>query len=398
MATATIDDLVSQTQDKANVASSNFATRAQIIVFLNEALRQFRELVVTADDSYYQATLDFSITAQPGNVQALPSTFWKMRGLDGFAGDSLRQAEVYAREFRERFAPGIGYYFGADGNSIVISGVGAEQANPYRLYYTPDPLKLADPIAPNSRSIAHNGADGSNVGQQLIFINGAFSAGDTGGTLVISGSGTALDGTYTITSVVSPTNLTVQPLPTPSLTAGGGTSAVLTDAANATRTFSVVPTGIIDKQSFGTWILQNGAFGAGADLGSFLSVDVDNNTYDGFFTILQVSSPTNVLVTPAIESTSPGLTGTATVSRQPGGTRNALDVTEDRFVEYFSVRAAQAIARKKRQDTLAGQLAAERAAIEDRIAALARMRQSEPQQAPVLWGRRRVLNNDDLEV
>jgi len=290
---ATLGDLIANARDKANVAAAQFVTDAQIVVYLNEALKQMRELIVAADDSYYQATLDFSIGAQPLNLQTLPADFWKMRGLDAYAGDSLRQTEVYAREYRNRFAAGLGYYFGGDGNSIVIvPGFDAPQANPFRLTYTPKLTPLA-----SLRFIQHGPGDGTNAGEQWFFDNGAFTAGDVGATMVVYGSGTILDGTWTIASVVD---------------------------ANRVNT-TVAPGALI-------------ALGA-----------------------------------------------SSVVSIQTAGTRTSLDVTEDNFSEYPAVRAAMAIARKKRQDSLVAQLAAERADIEGRISAMSKMRQSEPQQAPVAW-------------
>lgn len=389
-----LDDLIEQTRLKANVARSNFATNDEIIVYLNEARKQFRELVVTADDSYYQGTLDFSIGAQPLNEQALPSTFWKMRGLDAFAGDRLRQTEVYARPFANRFDPGVGYYFGGTGNSIVVCGQSPEQCNPFRLYYTPKPLPLAALATPVARSIVFNGIDGTNAGSQFVFGFGKFSAADVGATLTVAGTLTPCDGTYTILSVVDATHVTTQPAPTPSQSFNSSDVVTVTPAATATRTFAIANP---DSQSSGFWILQNGSFGVD-DVGSFMTVTINapNASLTGTYEILAVNVG-NIQVTPAVPGVFSGLTGTATISRQPANTESALDLTEDNFSEYFSVRAAMVIARKKRQDSLVAQLAAERAAIEDRIAALSRMRQSEPQQAPVLWGHRRYVS-DDMDV
>ncbi len=393
MATTSLDDLIEQTRVKANVLRSNFVLDPEIVVYLNEARKQFRELVVTADDSYYQSTLDFSVSAQPLNLQALPSTFWKMRGLDAFAGDSLRQREVFAREFRNRFDADVGYFFGGDGNSIVVCGQSPEQCNPFRLYYTPKPLPFAQRLPGETRSIAPDALDGTNAGSHFILTNANFRAGDVGGSLTVTGFSGATDGTYTILSIVSPTEVVTIPAPPPSESGSPGETAVVVASSAATRTFAVAPT---DSQNSGLWTLQNGNFGL-SDVNSYLTIDVGGTTYDGTFQIGTVYNSTAVIVTPAITGASGSLTGTASLSRQPPGTDSYLDLTEDNFSEYFSVRAAMVIARKKRQDSLVAQLGAERAAIEDRIAALSRMRQSEPQQAPVLWGRRSN-NYEDWEV
>ncbi len=394
MATTTLDELIEQTRQKANVVDSNFVLDPEIISYLNEARKQFRELVVTADDSYYQDSLDFSIGGQPLNIQALPSTFWKMRGLDAFAGDSVRQREILAREFRNRFDPGIGYYFGGDGNSIVISGQSPEQANPFRLYWTPKPLPLAALVPGVTRSIAHTAGDGTNAGAELIVALGQFSAADVGGTITLASSGsTTLDGTRTILSVVNGTTIVGLPaFPVGELCAVETTITVVSPSNHA-RTFAVAGG---DNQSSGYWSLANGNFGP-ADVGAYLTTAVTGTAYDGTFQIVEIVSGTLVRVTPAIPGSSGALAGTASISRQPPDTESSLDLTEDNFSEYFSVRAAMVIARKKRQDTLVAQLAGERAAIEDRIAALSRMRQSEPQQAPILWGRR-GRQTDDFEV
>lgn len=395
MATATLDDLIAQTRLKANAANTNFVTDTEIIRYLNEALQQFRELVITADDSYYQSTLDFTITAAPGNAQALPADFWKMRGLDGFAGDSLKQAEIYAREFRNRFDPGVGYYFGGDGNSIVVSGRSAEQANPFRLYYTPKAIPLASLLATTTRNISVNaGVDGTNAGGQLILTNAALNAADLGGTLVISNTGNGLDGTWTIVRVVSGTTVEVSPQPPVSTVTNGSTGITLTPSKTASRTFAVAPNDQFDSTDVLNIAL--GAFGAD-DLSSYITLAVTPAAYAATYQIRFVNTATSVRTSPSVVS-SGNLTGTATVSRQPGGTRSSLDATEDNFSEYFSVRAAMVIARKKRQDTLVAALGGERAAIEDRIAALSRNRQSEPQQAPILWGRRSRYDRDDLDV
>jgi hypothetical protein len=395
VATATLDELIERTRIKANVLRSDFATDPEIIVYLNEARKQLRELIVTADDSYYQATMaDFSIGAAPTNLQALPSDFWKLRGLDAFAGDSLRQQEVYAREFRNRFDPGIGYYFGGDGNSIVVCGQSPEQGNPFRVYYTPKPRPLAARVPGNTRSITPGGGDGTNAGSQLILGAGQFTAGDVGALITIAGNGDALDGTRTIVTVVNATHVTTQPPMPPSLSFGAATVS-LVDSDAASRTFAIANP---DLQSSGYFTLQNGNFGP-SDVGSFLTVTLNapNDSLNATYTILDILDggvgPT-AHVTPAVAGVFSPLVGTASVSRQPGGTDNALDLTEDNFSEYFPVRAGMAIARRKRQDTLVQQLQAEREAIEERIASLSRMRQSEPQQAPVLWGHRTRYNED----
>jgi len=394
VATTTLVELIEQTRLKANVSRSNFVTDAEVITYLNEARKQLREEIISADDSYYQATLDFSISAQPSNVQALPDRFWKMRGLDAFAGDSLRQREVYAREYRNRFDAGVGYYFGGTGTSIVVCGQSPEQCNPFRLTYVPRPLPLALLLEGNTRSITHDAADGTNAGAHFIFTNGAFTPGDVGATVTISGAANN-NGTYTILSITGPIEIAVLPAPTPSLLLGAGAVVSIADADNATRSFNVAPT---DNQNSGYWVLQNGAFGA-SDVGSYLTtvINAPNEAYSGTFQILTVVNSTAVQVTPTVTPASGSLTGTATLSRQPANTESALDLTEDGFSEYLSVRAGMAVARKKRQDSLLAQLAAERAAIEGRIQSLSRMRQSEPQQAPVLWGRRSI-SYDDWEV
>lgn len=394
MATTSLDELIERARLKANIAESQFVTDPEIVVYLNEAGQELREKIIAADDSYYQATLDFSIGADPLNVQELPDTFWKMRGLDGFATDRLRRREVYAREFRNRFDPGIGYYFGGDGNSIVVCGDYPETANPFRLTYTPKPLPLAPLVDGVTRSVAHNVLDGTNAASLIILMNAGFSAADVGGTITIADSGTPVDGTYTIAAIVDPTAVQVLPAPTPSQVFGVNTTASIASSAEHTRTFAIAPT---DNQSSGYWTLQNGSFGP-ADVGAFIEVVVGNDDYDGTYTIVERVSATVIRVLPAIAGTSGSLTGTATISRQPAGTRNRLDLTEDNFAEYYSVRAGMVIARKKRQDTLVAQLAAERTAIEERITAMSRMRQSEPQQAPILHGRRRAYVDDDLDV
>jgi hypothetical protein len=302
-------ELIADTREAANVERSNFVTDPTIIRLLNYARRQLREQIITADDSYYQATDDFSISGWPNNTRALPTDFWKMRGLDCFAGDSIRQHEVFAREFRNRFDPGLGYYFGGTGNTLVVCGQSPEQGNPFRLSYVPYPRPLA---ALETRTITPDEFSGTNGSSQLVFLAGGFTSVDIGGTITIAGSsGGTLDGTRTILTIVSSTTITATPTPPPGVTTG--------------------------------------------------------------------------------------LTATVTVTRQPAGTDAALDITEDAFAEYLPTRAAYRIARKKRQDSLVAQLAADRVAIEERIAALARSRQSEPQQAPVLWGRRSQYP-DDFDV
>lgn len=395
MATTTLDELIEQTRFKANVTRSNFATDPEIIGYLNEAGKQLRELIISADDSYYQSVLDFSISAMPNNVTALPAAFWKMRGLDAFAGDSLRQTEVYAREYRNRFDPGIGYYFGGDGNSLVVCGSSPERGNPFRLSYVPKPIPLAA-VSGITRTLVTVGGDGTNAGEQLILANAQFGNGDVGAAITLTGSDSPLDGTRTILTVVSPTVVTTLPAMPSSQSATVGTAVTIVTSPAATRSFAVTPAGLGDSQQSGYWLLQNAIFGP-SDVGAFLTTDVGGTTYDGTFEIIQYVSPTTVQVTPAIAGSSGVLTGTASISRQPAGTRSSLDLTEDNFAEYYSVRAAMTIARKKRQDSLVAALGQERGQIEQRIASLSRMRQSEPQQAPVLWGRR-SLYEDDLDV
>jgi hypothetical protein len=399
VATTTLDELIEQTRQKANIQRSNFVTDTEIVGYLNEARKQLRELIITADDSYYQASLTFNASAAPDNVQALPAQFWKLRGLDAYAGDTLRQCEVYAREYRNRFDPGLGYYFGGDGNSIeLLPPQTCPQFNPWRINYVPKPLPLAPLVPGTTRSVVHDGDDGTTGAGHIVLEQAAFSAGDLGATIVIADSGTSADGTYTIISVESASEVEVLPIPDFGLGFGMNTTASVTGADDATRTFAVAATGPGDSLQSGYFLLQNGDFGA-TDLGAFIEIDVDNDAVDGAYEIIQVVGSTTIRVSGAPAGNYLALTGTATITRQPPDTENELDLTEDNFSEYLSVRSAMVIARKKRQDTLVAALGAERAAIEDRIASLSRMRQSEPQQAPNLWGgRRRSRFADDWEV
>ena len=227
MAFTTLDQLDTLLRQKTNTENSNICSRSERISYLNEALRELREKIVSADDSYYSAHQDYSVGAYPANVAALPADFWMARAVKALAG-TVRERDVFAREARESNRPGIGYMFGGTGNDIVfLPQFTAQSGNPWRLIYTPKPIPLADTVI---RTPAWTTGDHSGAGV-ITVAAGNFQDGDVTITL---GGGSGADGVYTILEVFAANQVEVSPSPG-TLTFANTTTYSVTNQPPGTR-------------------------------------------------------------------------------------------------------------------------------------------------------------------
>lgn len=283
----------------------------------------------------------------------------------------------------------MGRNYAVEGDELVIRPPPNSNGN-YILIYAPMLTTLALPLAPGDaqvRSVTHDGADGSTAGSELHLVNANFSNSDLGATIVITGAGNALDGTWTVATVVSGSNVTTSPAQTPSLSAGALTIVTITDAVDQPRTFAV---DIGDTIATNQFNLFNGNFTT-ADIGRTLIpvFDPPNDTFNVEFTIDDVVNFQTVDVTPNPLDYGAGLAspaGDVTVSLQPANTVDEIPQSLTPWQKYLVLFASIAIRSSRDQATT--DLDQQFAVIKQRVIDLTKQRSQGVAQAPKRsnWG------------
>jgi hypothetical protein len=351
-------DLVTLVRQKCSIENSQVATDAEIVSYLNEALRALFDLVIAVDSSYYERTRDYTLASSPtGAVASLPGDIYKLRTVLRYP-DTTREYPTFLVPMAERRMGKIGYTLDGDRITIVPWSIAGD--GPWRVVYTPKAPQFRTFTVTycTAATLPGYSASGSGAGKTL-----------TGGANAIL----AVDGTNVANGDIVLVN------------------TVGAHAATDTGMYFVVDRGSVVPGS--PYILQrvrsydDSAEIQNGDLFSIAAGSTLANTRQAVQQAgLQVWTSTSVIdVDP--------LPISATTSTLP---LTELDVTLDNFDEYVTNKAALAIFAKRQMDP--GLVPGLFAAAENRVKGMAQGRTAEPEQAPIMWrGRRRYSPYDDYD-
>ncbi len=372
----TAADLILLSRQKSNTQRSKFVDDAEVLTYVNEGRNVLRDLVISADPSYYSAQFDLvfdSPAGQPAGSAALPSNIYKIRGVSQNP-DTDDRRPIHPLAFSDRDGRGFrreGYTMNGDYLTLVPSSLA--QRGPVRVYVTPKLLPLAVPLPITDLTpgvdgpiTVTSGTDRTNAPSDYIF-SGVPHGGLVGQSLRTSGWTNA-------------TNNKTQARITAFNSVTGAITVADTDLVSETATGSVTADLLLFNQQGGTWSALGFAT-VQPKPGDTLVVTGGLNP--GSYTILTASGTS--LTTDATglvdETFGPGVT----VAIQPAGTVGALDVTLDNFDSFLSTYAAIRIATKAIDPDRVALLTQQLAADEQRVNQMAAVRAGEPESIPVLW-------------
>jgi len=353
-------DLVTLVRQKCSVENSQVVTDAEIVSYLNEALRALFDLVIAVDSSYYERTRDYTLASSPtGAVASLPGDIYKLRAVLRYP-DTTREYPTFLVPMAERRMGKIGYTLDGDRITIVPWSIAGD--GPWRVVYTPK--------APQFRTFT---------------VKLCTAAALSSYTATGAGPGKTLTSTALVQLTIDGVNANVNDI-------------VLVNTSGVSGGAS---------QDCGIYRVQSGGSGGGSQwalirvpyydeaseiqLGDLFSVTA-GSTLANTFQALQPLAFASVWSNLSVVDTDK-LTIFATTSTLP---LTELDVTLDNFDEYVTNKTALAIFAKRQMDP--GLVPALFAAAENRVKGMAMGRTAEPEQAPIMWrGRRRYSPYDDYD-
>lgn len=106
----TLSSLRTSVRQRADMKYSNFIADSELDSYINNSYKELYDIVVSRFEDYYSTQLDFTIAS--GNTQALPTDFYKLRGIDELLGGV------------DNFIPLTKWNFGERGKANRITGLG----------------------------------------------------------------------------------------------------------------------------------------------------------------------------------------------------------------------------------------------------------------------------------
>lgn len=149
MATVTLSDLRTRVRQRANMENSTFVTNAELNVYINQAIADLRDKMISKVGEDYFADEELYSLQSNVDTYALPNDFYKIlyvevKGDDGYYY-KMRRFEVSERNFG---ASPINYYipdirYRLRGNNIVFTPQNLIGGREVRMTYVPIPTELS---------------------------------------------------------------------------------------------------------------------------------------------------------------------------------------------------------------------------------------------------------------
>lgn len=148
--TITLATIRTESRQRADMENSEFITDSELNTFINQSYAELYDLLVSRFEDYYTTSTTFTLSAG-SNTYALPSDFYKLRGLD-YASSGTNYIPVYKYNFSDRNRRNrsvnrlIGRQFDIRyrilGNTLTMTPEDGAAGN-YRLWYTPRITRLS---------------------------------------------------------------------------------------------------------------------------------------------------------------------------------------------------------------------------------------------------------------
>ena len=142
--TVTVQDLVTQVRQRADIERSQICTDVEIIQYLDKAYSEFYDLIVSRFENYYLNSVD--LVSSGSNELTLPADFYKLVGVDEGNGTSERRT-LKPFNFNERNKRGCPneYRYQVRGSVLrILGGTGgvAPAGLTFTLWYIPAPVRV----------------------------------------------------------------------------------------------------------------------------------------------------------------------------------------------------------------------------------------------------------------
>lgn len=170
--TVTVETLRTLARQRADMLNSQFVSATEWISYINYSYKELYDILVSKFEDYYSVEYPFSITT--GNSAALPSNFYKMRGVDRALGAdefyTVRPFSFEDRNNRRRVQFYRGLYptvrYRILGNNILFTP-DDNAVGDYRLWFIPRASDL---------TVASDVVDGVNGWEEYVVVDAAIKA------------------------------------------------------------------------------------------------------------------------------------------------------------------------------------------------------------------------------
>jgi hypothetical protein len=152
--TVTLSDLQTAVRSRADMIGSKFVTDPELVVFINSSMQTFYDMLIDAIEDYNVSTSNFTLTSSDNGVKALPTDFYKLRGLDDITDtDNPRTVRKFNWNERNEFSlrqialvydTHSDVMYRINGSNLIFEPP-ANAAKPYKLWYYPLPTLLVNP-------------------------------------------------------------------------------------------------------------------------------------------------------------------------------------------------------------------------------------------------------------
>lgn len=141
MPTVTLLQLRTRARERGDMQDTNFVTDSELTSYVNESARELYDLLVEANQDYYSTVQAFTI-ASGSSTYSLPSTVYKLRGVDIDLSGSWVPVDTYEQMERGRLQDAVisrlvsPVYYRPMGNTLDFLPA-AQAPGSYRLRYVP---------------------------------------------------------------------------------------------------------------------------------------------------------------------------------------------------------------------------------------------------------------------
>lgn len=151
---STAEELRTEAKERADMVKSKFISDGQWLIWISDGYLALYDMLVSAFEDYYIKQPPYEFTADSTGVVALPSDFYKFRGLDRMESGVPQTVLPYLFEERNRVNssyqsipsncwPGVRYQI--FGQSSIYLKPPENAVGDYQLWYVPRATKVTDP-------------------------------------------------------------------------------------------------------------------------------------------------------------------------------------------------------------------------------------------------------------
>ncbi len=141
---ATLSDIKTRVRERADMVNSQFISDSEMLSYVNSAYQELYELLVNTNEDYYTTSTTFTLSSSDNGVYALPSDFFKLRGVEYLlSGEYItiypynwNERNSYNKSVTQALRPTGGRAYRMMGSNLRIrpsdSAVGS-----YQMWYVP---------------------------------------------------------------------------------------------------------------------------------------------------------------------------------------------------------------------------------------------------------------------